>query len=87
MIWQMVPFVWHDACFGTAVGWWHFVQANRLAILIVVVSTCLVVLLGMLGRYVKIGFNVMRDTLIPLSMVSNGSEKLPGKEIEFFALD
>ncbi len=83
----MIPLAWHVAYFWTMGGWWEFVQSHWLVILIVVVSTCLVVLLGMLGRYVKIGFNVMRDTLIPLSMVSNGSEQLPGKELEFFALD
>ncbi len=83
----MIILVWHNAYFGTAVGWWGFVQDHWLAILIGVVLTCLAVLVGMLGRYVKIGFNVMRDTLIPLSMVSNGSDKLPGVEVEFFAFD
>ncbi len=83
----MISLIWHEAYFGAVVGWWHFVQAHWLAILIVVVSTCLVGLVVLLGRYVKIGFNVMRDTMIPLSMVSNASDKLPGTELEFFALD
>ncbi len=83
----MISLIWHEAYFGLAAGWWQFVQANWLAILIGVVSTCLVGLVVLLGRYVKIGFNVMRDTMIPLSMVSNASDKLPGTELEFLALD
>lgn len=83
----MISLIWHETYFGLAAGWWQFVQAHWLAIPIVVVSICLVVLLVMLGRYVKIGFNVMRDTLIPLSMVSNAADKLPGTELEFVALD
>ena len=61
----MISLIWHEAYFGGLVGWWEFLQAHWLAIPIVVVSICLVVLVVMLARYVKIGFNVMRDTMIP----------------------
>lgn len=83
----MILFAWSLAYPVMAVGWWGFIQARWPAILIITGAVLLVLYLVILGRYVKLGYNIMRDTLIPLSMVSNGSEELKGQELEFRSLD
>lgn len=83
----MILCTWHWAQLATAFGWWEIVQARWPEILLIAGAVCLAVYLIMLGRYVKLGYNIMRDTLIPLSMVSNGSEELGGQELEFRSLD
>ena len=83
----MILFAWHSADLVMASGWWEFLQTHWPAIIITAGVMFLVFYLVMLGRYVKLGYNIMRDTLIPLSMVSNGSKELPGQELEFRSLD
>ena len=83
----MILFAWHSALPATAFGWWEIVQAHWLAIVLLAGAVCTVTYLIMLGRNVKLGYNIMRDTLIPLGMVSNGSEELGGQELEFRSLE
>ena len=83
----MILFAWSLAYPVMTVGWWEFIQARWPTILIITGAVLLVLYLVILGRYVKLGYNIMRDTLIPLSMVSNGSEELKGQELEFRSRD
>ena len=83
----MVVLGWYPAHLMISLGWWEFVRGNWLGLSLAVFVLLVVLYLIALMRYVRLGYNIMRDTLIPLSMVSNGSEELPGQELQFRALD
>ena len=75
----MIPHTCHEV---------HLIMSmNWLFALIAVIAIGLIAALVILKRHVKLGYNLMRDTLIPLSMVSDGAEPIQGKELEFLALD
>ncbi|NIA07238.1 MAG: alpha/beta fold hydrolase [Actinobacteria bacterium] len=83
----MVLLGWYPAHLIATLGWWGFVQNHWLYIAIIAGLALIALCLITLWRSVRLGYNIMRDTLIPLSMVSNGSEELPGQELEFRSLD
>ena len=83
----MVVLGWYPAHLMTTLGWWDFIRSNWANILIVVAVGLVTLYMILFLRYVRLGYNIMRDTLIPLSMVSTESEELSGQELEFRALD
>lgn len=83
----MVLLGWYPSNLMTTLGWWDFVQSHWLSIAVITGVILIILYVISLLRDVRLGYNIMRDTLIPLSMVSNGSEELPGQESEFRSLD
>jgi fermentation-respiration switch protein FrsA (DUF1100 family) len=75
----MVLLGWNPAYVISDLGW---LSIAIIAGLVLIVAGLIAML-----RSVRLGYNIIRDTLIPLSMASNGSAELPGQELEFRSLD
>lgn len=80
-------FVWQEIIWPIAAGWWALAQAPWVVILLATLGVCFAAYVLLLGRYIRITFTLLRDTSIPLSMVSAAVEALEGQEYDFLALD
>jgi len=81
-----------DPCDGSALlaqwTWWQFVQHNWALLSIIATLAALVAIPSVvLGRYIRIMLNIMKDTPPPLSMGPLDFERIEGQEVRFRSFD
>jgi len=73
-----------------AVVWeaWQFILRNwALVSIVLTVAVVIITPVVILGRYVRIVLNILKDTTLPLSMGPRDFEPIAGDEVDFRALD